>query len=160
MRIFLLLLLSLVSERLLAAPTEAPSPKKELRCLALNIYFEARSEPTDGQFAVAFVTMNRVQSRRFPNSVCGVVWQHRQFSWTHDGKSDKPYERRAWRRAQQIAHFVYRVYTHLPQSVQRTLDRTNGALHYYAPRLANPYWAQAKEITLQVGGHVFLGERS
>ncbi len=161
MRVLLLLLLSLLSERLLAADvTENDQRLKELRCLALNIYFEARSEPTDGQFAVAFVTMNRVQSRRFPATVCGVVWQRRQFSWTHDGKSDKPREQRAWARAQQVARFVYRVYKHLPYRVQRRLDRTNGALHYYAPRLADPYWARAKEITLEVGGHVFLGERS
>ena len=160
MRVLLLLLLAFGSERLLAETTLSPKQEKEMRCLALNIYFEARSEPIDGQLAVAFVTINRVQSRRFPNSVCGVVWQKRQFSWTHDGKSDRPREQRAWQRAQMIARFIFTKYLALPEKVRRTMDRTNGALHYYAPKLADPYWAKAKDITFAVGGHVFLAERS
>jgi spore germination cell wall hydrolase CwlJ-like protein len=48
---------------------------KALRCLALNIYHEARSEPRAGQIAVASVTLNRVKSKRFPGTVCDVVMQ-------------------------------------------------------------------------------------
>jgi len=160
MRVLLLLLLALASERALAETSLGPKQEREMRCLALNIYFEARSEPIDGQLAVAFVTINRMQSRRYPNSICGVVWQKRQFSWTHDGKSDRPREQRAWRRAQKIARFIFTKYLALPEQVRRTMDRTNGALHYYAPKLANPYWARAKEVTFAVGGHVFLADRS
>jgi len=160
MRVFLLLLLVFSSERALAETTLSPKEAKEMRCLALNIYFEARSEPTDGQLAVAFVTINRLQSRRYPNTLCGVVWQKRQFSWTHDGKSDRPNELRAWEQAQMIARFIFTKYLALPEKVQRIMDRTNGALHYYAPELADPYWAKAKEVTFTVGGHVFLVERS
>lgn len=73
-------------------------------CLALNVYFESRSEASVlSQFAVAQVTMNRVMSDKYPNSICDVVWQKGQFSWTHDGKSDKPYEKQAWDRAQWVA---------------------------------------------------------
>ncbi len=160
MRVFLLLLLALGAERALADATLSPEEAKELRCLALNIYFEARSEPVDGQLAVAFVTINRLHSRRYPNTVCGVVWQKRQFSWTHDGKSDRPYEQRAWQQAQTIARFIFTKYLALPEKVRRIMDRTNGALHYYAPKLADPYWAKAKEVTFAVGGHVFLADRS
>ena len=68
-----------------------------LVCLALNIYFEARNQPTSGQIAVAEVTLNRVASRNYPNTVCGVVKQSNKngcaFSWYCDGKSDKPYEK-------------------------------------------------------------------
>ena len=160
MRMLLLLLLAFVSEKTLADATLSPKEAREMRCLALNIYFEARSEPTGGQLAVAFVTMNRVQSRRYPSSICGVVWQKRQFSWTHDGKSDRPREQYAWERAQMIARFIFTKYMALPEKVRHTMDRTNGALHYYAPKLANPYWAKAKDVTFAVGGHVFLAERS
>ena len=77
-------------------------------CLALNTYHEAKNQSMIGQIAVAEVVMNRVQDKRFPNSVCEVVkqgptrpsWEdpkkeypikHRcQFSWYCAGKSDVP----------------------------------------------------------------------
>ncbi|VAX02315.1 hypothetical protein MNBD_GAMMA20-1854 [hydrothermal vent metagenome] len=160
MRIFLLLLLTFGAERALAETALSPEEAKELRCLALNIYFEARSEPINGQLAVAFVTINRVEDRRYPKTLCGVVWQKRQFSWTHDGKSDRPQEQRAWKQAQMVARFIFTKYLALPEKVRRIMDRTNGALHYYAPKLADPYWAKAKVVTFAIGGHVFLVERS
>ena len=142
-----------------ASFAQTPEHKqKELRCLALNVYFEARGETTAGQLAVALVTMNRVKHRRYPNSVCRVVWQRRQFSWTHDGKSDRPTDKRAWRVAQQIADFVLNRYQLLPEQTRKALDITHGALHYYAPRLASPYWAKLQEVTRAIGGHVFLRE--
>ncbi len=133
---------------------------KEMRCLALNVYFEARGEPAEGQLAVAMVTMNRVKSRHYPNSVCGVVWQKRQFSWTHDGKSDRPTDKRAWRLAQKIARFTYQRYGKLSRRIREALDLTKGALHYYAPRLAAPYWAEVHNVTREIGGHIFLSGRS
>lgn len=133
---------------------------KELRCLALNIYFEARGETAAGQLAVALVTMNRVKNRHYPATVCGVVWQPRQFSWTHDGKSDRPTDQRAWQLAQKIAHFVYDRFGTLSAQARHALDLTKGALHYYAPHLAQPYWAEAQEVTRAIGGHVFLRGRS
>ena len=43
--------------------------------MAKNIYFEARNEATVGQLAVAQTVINRVNSSRFPNSICDVVYQ-------------------------------------------------------------------------------------
>ena len=142
-----------------AGPLSDSIKKKELHCLAQNIYFEAQGEPSGGQLAVALVTMNRVKNKRYPNTVCGVVWQRRQFSWTHDGKSDRPRDRLAWYRARQIAKFMYNKYFKLPEKSRLALDITNGALHYYAPDLANPYWAKVKVVTREIGGHVFLREK-
>jgi len=148
---------------LTAKPGYAQSPsankQKEIRCLAQNIYFEAQGEPAVGQLAVGLVTMNRVKSHHFPNTYCDVVWQPRQFSWTHDGKSDHPHDRLAWSRARQIARFIVEKFWALPERSRVALDITNGALHYYAPRLANPYWAKVKVITREIGGHVFLREK-
>lgn len=59
--------------------------QKELNCLATNIYHEARGEPWSGQVLVARVTLNRVASPLYPNTVCGVVYQPSQFSWTLQG---------------------------------------------------------------------------
>ena len=53
-------------------------------CLACNLYFEARGEEKTGIVAVAMVTLNRVNSFEYPNSICKVVWQKWQFSWTRD----------------------------------------------------------------------------
>src|SRR5882672_3004751 len=53
-----------------------------IACLARNVYFEARGEPEAGQYAVAEVTMNRKASGRYPNTVCGVVYERQAFSWT------------------------------------------------------------------------------
>jgi N-acetylmuramoyl-L-alanine amidase len=75
-------------------------------CLALNVYFEARNQPTDGQYLIAEVTMNRVNDDRYPDNVCDVVWQGKQFSWTHDGKPDTPKNTDAWLKAQIIAYSV------------------------------------------------------
>ena len=57
-------------------------------CLSAAIYYEARNQPVDGQLAVAEVIMNRVQSDRYPDDACEVINQNKQFSYTHDGKSD------------------------------------------------------------------------
>lgn len=133
---------------------------KETRCLALNVYFEARGEATEGQLAVAMVTMNRVKSRHYPDSVCGVVWQRKQFSWTHDGKSDRPTDTYAWKLAQKIARFAYQRYGKLTERTRKALDLTKGALHYYAPQLTLPYWAKAHSVTREIGGHIFMTGRS
>ncbi len=136
------------------------SKQKEQLCLAQNVYFEARGEPAAGQLAIALVTMHRVKSRRYPNNFCDVVWQRKQFSWTHDGKSDRPQDRRAWKRAQKIADFIFNKYLTMSDHLRGVIDITNGALHYYAPGLANPYWAKVKIVTREIGGHVFLREMS
>jgi spore germination cell wall hydrolase CwlJ-like protein len=61
----------------------------DLFCMVQNVYFEARGEDALGQAAIAHVTLNRVRSPAYPDSVCGVVWQKGQFSWTEDRKSDR-----------------------------------------------------------------------
>ena len=91
-------------------------------CLAMNIFFEARSEPILGQAAVAQVVLNRVASEDFPNTVCAVVkdaklWKNTitpirhkcQFSWYCDGKPDRPDEKEAgaWATAVELAIAVY-----------------------------------------------------
>jgi len=158
---FLLLCSTLLGTPAFAGQTsEQKRAAKELRCLALNVYFEARGEKTEGQFAVALVTMNRTKSRHYPSSVCGVVWQKRQFSWTHDGKSDRPTDMRAWELARKIAQVTYLGYSRLSARSRKALDLTKGALHFYAPRLAAPYWAEAHSVTRIIGGHVFLTGRS
>ena len=124
-----------------------------LMCLALNVYFEARNDTMVGQYAVAQVVMNRVQSNKFPNDVCSVVKQSRkdgtcQFSWYCDGKSDRPREPYAWAYAQMVAADVL-----IGQGIEVT-DMTQGATHYHA-NYVRPYWADKLEYTVTYGSHLF-----
>lgn len=152
-------MLLLIASSIMAGSGWAKDDKKEAKeryCLAQNIYFEARGEPITGQFAVAAVTMNRVASPKYPNSVCKVVWQRYQFSWTHDGKSDRPKDKNAWRKAQKLADFVYAKYFDIQYQTRGAWDLTKGALHYYSPSMAFPYWATKGDPSAVIGKHVFV----
>ena len=72
-----LLVLNLYEEKIY----KLPKPQ-ELECLIKNVYYEARGEPYEGKVAVAKVTMNRVNHPSYPKTICGVVYQPKQFSWT------------------------------------------------------------------------------
>lgn len=116
-------------------------------CLAQNIYWEARNQPIAGQVAVAQVTMNRVASPDYPDDVCSVVHEYKQFSWQWDGMSDVPQEEKAWQRAQMVAHGV------LSGSGHAELMDPN-ITHYHAV-YAKPYWAPTMQLVAQIGDHIF-----
>jgi len=121
------------------------------RCLAQAVYFEARSEPLQGQLAVAQVVLNRVRSTLWPNEICAVVFQneHRrhgcQFSFACDGLSDNPHNPRAWRNAKLVAAVaLYGLWQ----------DITEAATHYHADYVA-PAWRTAMNPTVRYGRHQF-----
>ena len=128
----------------LLAPNEAlAASKEEKRCLALNIYHEARGEGLDGMMAVANVTMNRVRSSRYPASVCKVVYQPKQFSWTLDTTLTP------------VLHFPPEIMRIASLAVTGNLvDITRGATHFHATRI-QPYWASSKRKTVTIRNHVF-----
>lgn len=123
-------------------------------CLATAIYFEARGESIDGQVAVGKVILNRVADKRYPSTICGVVfqnerWRNRcQFSFACDGQSDKPLEREAWMMARRIANLV---------KASWVPDTSGAATHYHATYVS-PRWRTALKQTVQVGQHVFYRE--
>jgi len=119
-------------------------------CLAMNVYFEARSEDYRGQLAIAEVTLNRVESSKYPDNVCDVVWQRKQFSWTHDGKSDNPKDKKAWEIAQRIALFA-----------MTTTNKIVGddVTHYHATYV-QPYWTSSYDAVRTIGKHVFYKQKS
>ncbi len=128
------------------------SRKREHRCLAEAIYFESRSEPEEGQAAVAQVVLNRVKSGLYPSSVCGVVYQNRhrykacQFTFACEGKALTIQEPDAWDRAQTIARAV----------MEGTQYNTNvgHSTHYHATYVA-PYWSRRLKRTDRIGRHIF-----
>jgi spore germination cell wall hydrolase CwlJ-like protein len=128
--------------------------RNNLNCLAQNVYFEARGEPTAGQYAVAEVTMNRVASGRFPDTVCGVVHEKRWdpireryvggFSWTDLRDRPAP-QGEEWQRAWKIAEEVYY------RNREPDLD---GATYFHATYV-RPTWSQEKTVVARIGRHVF-----
>ena len=129
--------------------------REELVCLALNDYWEARSESLGGRVAVARVVLNRAMDSRFPSNLCKVVKQATfqgerkrcQFSWYCDAKMDTPYEADQWRTSLKIAAAVLQADSAIP-------DPTGGALWYHADFI-RPAWAMGYETTTIIGGHVF-----
>ncbi|CAB4126179.1 spore_SleB, spore cortex-lytic enzyme [uncultured Caudovirales phage] len=117
-------------------------------CLALNIYWEARDQDEDGQRMVADVTLERLLTPGYPDTICGVVYEHRAFSWTEDGKSDKPTDVEAYLRAQIIAD----------ETLLYGCSLCSGATHY-ATRDALPYWATDCDVIGMWGNHIFYIER-
>jgi spore germination cell wall hydrolase CwlJ-like protein len=126
--------------------------RRERRCLVTALYFEARSEPLDGQIAVGQVIMNRVKSPDYPDTICGVVYQgsHRrtgcQFSFTCDGKPDKPRSRKMWERSKRIADQV------LEGKVW--LRSIGNATHYHADYVS-PKWRWKMSRLSKIGRHIF-----
>jgi N-acetylmuramoyl-L-alanine amidase len=118
----------------------------DLFCMVQNVYHEARGEDLLGQAAVAHVTLNRVRSRSYPDSVCGVVWQSGQFSWTEDGRSDRMTDLDAIGKAVDIA---------LSVSWGKIKDSTGGALHFYAHDKVKPYWS-SRGYRFILGEHTFV----
>ena len=57
-------------------------------CLVYNLYHESRGESDIANIMVLNTVLNRTNSPRFPNTICGVVKQPYQYSWTNDGRSD------------------------------------------------------------------------
>lgn len=166
-----------------AITTKLPEPVlpevdvDQMHCLAKNIYFEARGESREGKIAVANVTVNRVESSRYPDSVCEVVHQavysrwwleHNgrqvpvrnmcQFSWYCDGKSDTVFltdeygntiqaNMEAWVESIGIARMALE---------GRLADVTRGATHYFNPTLADPEWQHAFTQVAIIDNHTFF----
>ena len=118
---------------------------RSLDCLARNVYYEARGEPSAGQYAVAEVTMNRKASPRYPKTVCEVVYQKEAFSWTELRVLEPP-TGAAWVRAVQVAEDVY--YQRRPRTLQ------SNVLHFHATYV-RPDWSTEKQRVARIGKHVF-----
>ena len=128
--------------------------RRNLDCLARNVYFEARGEPVAGMHAVAEVTMNRRASRLYPGSVCDVVYQKNwdplrgrlvgAFSWTEFEALPAP-DGEAWERALEVADAVY---------YRRVSPTLQGALHFHASHI-KPEWAKEKKLVARIGRHLF-----
>ena len=141
---FLLVFLLFFTSSVMAA--EWPETPQD--CLAANIYHEARGESLAGQYLVAYVTMNRVKSDRFPNTICAVVKQRKQFSWFKKGRSLFPKHADSWHSACSVAtKFILK----MPVS---KIDMSEGALYYHAIYV-KPSWRLRKTFIGRIGEHLY-----
>jgi N-acetylmuramoyl-L-alanine amidase len=117
---------------------------RELECLAVGIYYEAKSESLSGQLAVGHVIANRAESGRFPSSYCGVLFQRSQFSFIR-GRSlpHAPRASRDWQEAVAIAKIVD----------QELHPSPMGKALFFHARRVSPRWRLTRVGTL--GNHVF-----
>jgi len=139
-----------------------------IECMALNIYHESRNQSLAGRLAVGYVTLNRVNNDKYPDTICGVVKQAKmnrwylekhnkrvpsrnkcQFSWYCDGKADQPLESDAWEEAYLLAIHVINMYGTIT-------DPTEGSIMYHAVNV-KPYWTKAYKHTVTIGDHIFYG---
>jgi spore germination cell wall hydrolase CwlJ-like protein len=135
--------------------------ERDLECLALNSYYESRNQSIAGQIAVAQVVLNRVESPKFPNTICDVIYQgptytnwkgnempvrnRCHFSWWCDGKSDIPVDVVTY-------HKILDMLTDLVYS--DTIDITDGSTHYHADYV-EPDWSKSFTKTVVIDDHIF-----
>lgn len=139
-----------------------PDPE-EVLCLAQNVYFEARGEDISGQMAVAHVTINRVKNDKYPNTICGVVYQAKfskwwlsqgkkvpikyqcQFSWYCDGKSDMITDWKTFDNIVEVSRQIIQGHHE---------DNTNGAIFYHADYV-KPKWSDSLQVSAVFDSHIF-----
>lgn len=126
--------------------------RREQRCLAAAVYFEARGEPVLGQAAVAQVVLNRVKAPAYPSTVCGVVYQNKkwrnrcQFSFACDGVRDKVTDKKSYAQAQKVAKNV---------TSGKSWSRKIGSSTHYHATYVSPKWAKKMKRITKIGSHIF-----
>jgi len=146
-----------------AAQDFEPTHKKvklaegEKICLAQAIYHEARGESREGQLAVANVIINRAMSKKYPSTICGVVFQNAdrgrykcQFTFACDGRSDMGRERAAWNRSIKMAEDAFYEF----QRGERPGVVPNSVLFYHTTAVA-PRWSHTFKRVAAIGSHLF-----
>jgi spore germination cell wall hydrolase CwlJ-like protein len=135
---------------------EAVFSAKEQRCLAEAIYFEARGENEKGQAAVAQVILNRVRNPKYPNSICGVVYQNIswfnrcQFSFACDNVKDKVIPGKHWETAKSVA---------LAVTAGKIWNKDVGSSTHYHATYVSPDWAPTMVRLTKIGQHIFYRTR-
>lgn len=125
--------------------------ERALNCLAQAVYYEAGSEPVDGQRAVAQIVLNRVRHPGYPASICGAIYQGSdrltgcQFTFTCDGSIARAPVPALWRRAEQVARDAL---------AGKVFAPVGHATHYHADFVV-PYWSASLDKQLQIGHHIF-----
>lgn len=151
-----------------SGPTEAVlsarRKARDIQCLATAMYFEARGEPSRGQFIVGRVILNRVASRYYPDDICAVVYQNAQmknrcqFSFACDGVPNRIRDKDAWQQIKRRAQYLVECDDKCSLAA---LGRSElwTSTHYHADYVS-PNWAKKLQRTGQVGRHIFYSTKT
>ena len=144
--ILILLFLGAFTER-----SDACTVSDELYKVTEMVYFEARNLSFEGQLAVATVAVNRVYHKNYPDNLCDVVNQPKQFSYYSDGLPEVMEDLKSLETAREVANCIVKN--------ECTLHSVREATHYYACKgfykIAPPYWAKDFKLIAEVGDHCF-----
>lgn len=130
---------------------DAKSRDRAIECMTQAVYYEAASEGSEGQRAVAQVILNRLRHPGYPATVCGVIYQGSerptgcQFTFTCDGSLARPAIPSLWTQAQKIATEALS---------GKVFAQVGHATHYHADFVV-PYWADSLDKSVQIGRHIF-----
>lgn len=113
-------------------------------CLSMAIYYEARTEPIDGQIAVAQVIMNNVNWKS--QKVCRKVFQKKFITSLNTVREVPQDKNKAWKKAQLVANYVLHT--------GKKEDITSGANHFDMLN-SYPYWRKSCLETLRIKNHFF-----
>lgn len=125
----------------------------DLKCLSENMYYEARNQSPQGQVMVGIVTIERTRMQGYPNTICGVVHQHAQFSWTltpHKINVKNKIEREAWKLDQLLAQNLL--------INLNSIDDVYNNVAYYHKSTIHPKWADYMHHEFVVDDHVFYSK--
>lgn len=119
----------------------------DLLCMVCNTFFEARGEPQTGKVAVGRVVLTRTETKGYPDSVCGVIYQPYQFSWTIGGARRLPTSKGARKELQQAVAAAKKALKLGP----------NGSTHFHTAAV-RPAWRKSCDVTMRgpwIGEHIF-----
>lgn len=122
---------------------------KEMQCLAKNIYHEARGEGIAGMMGVAQVTLNRADTQyRGKKTLCGVVHDSHQFSWTKDNQKTRKLDKPSWQQSLHIAQLVL-----LGVRIKEIED----SIYFHSHKIKSPIWTKNLSVNKKIGQHIYLG---
>ena len=121
--------------------------QKEIECLTDNVYREAAYEPEEGQVAVAQVTINRTHRTWYPKTICGVVYEKDQFSWTRLDNLPKK-DPSLYNQIKKLATLVF------TNKKKSDIIGTN-VLYFHADYIDPPPWTENCVLVAQIGTHIF-----
>ena len=150
-------LVAYAEEKFVPTAKKVKLADSERLCLAQAIYHEARGESEAGQMAVANVIINRAFSKKYPSTICGVVFQNAdkgrykcQFTFACDGRSDQGTERAAWNRSMKLAETAFYEF----QAGDRPGVIPDSVLYYHTTAVS-PGWGRKFQRVATIGAHIF-----
>ena len=124
-------------------------------CMVCNCYHESRGESLDGMIAVSKVVLSRAASGQYPKSLCKVIYQDAQFSWTQDRNDNNIHPNKDNSRESVIAGIAAcKRATSIAMS-----EGENGVLFYFNPAKARPRWARSMTSCGKLGQHLFMVQK-